>query len=120
MPLPYCRPILCFTERQATALAAAIVQARIPFEFAGDGEKTRTIDFMIRGEDYARACELAQSADLLWNPEPAPMPRDPSGGVSFFELAQDIARSQQRVISLQDRADGRVISPAAVRPNIHD
>lgn len=61
MSQTYCRPILCFTEQQATALAAVLIQARIPFEFAGDGEQTRTIDFMIRGDDYARACELAQS-----------------------------------------------------------
>lgn len=60
--LPFCRPVLCWTERQAETVAAALIQARIPFVFAGDGETTGTIDFLFRGADYSRAAELAQLA----------------------------------------------------------
>jgi hypothetical protein len=60
--MPFCRPVLCWTERQAASVAAALVQARIQFVFAGDGETTGTIDFLFRGADYSRAAELAQLA----------------------------------------------------------
>lgn len=42
------------------------------------------------------------------------------GGVPLFDIAADIARTQARMITHEDRADGRVISPNPVRPNIHD
>lgn len=60
-PLPFCRPVLCWTERQAEVFASILIRERVPFVFAGDGESTRTIDFLFRGADYPRACELAQS-----------------------------------------------------------
>lgn len=49
--------------------------------------------------------------------DPAPLPRP---GVSLFDIAADIARTQSRMLTHEQRAEGRVISPRPQRPNIHD
>lgn len=49
-----------------------------------------------------------------------PADRMPKPGVSLFDIAADIARTQQRMLTHDQRAEGRVISPRPQRPNIHD
>lgn len=58
--------------------------------------------------------------DVYVDEQPAKPEPYKLGGVPLFEIAADIARTQARMITQEDRADGRVISPRPVRSNIHD
>jgi hypothetical protein len=55
----YNRPIICWTETQATRLAAMLIIKSIPFLYEGPQSKTCGFLFLTKPEHYSTATEEA-------------------------------------------------------------